>query len=380
MSTQGRLTKQTKSSQRRSLQQPRNAYLVDLEVTISHTGPRNCRPCMRKSLKQGTWWKQTQVLTTIIIRLKAKTAKFRRESNMAVRNSWHKKIAHLNLERDGQKLWRLVKSLNGENNRSSHIILKENNRVLTMKQAANHLAKQFSQVSDISVCNQRRQVVRQKIRERKRVTQQPTDEIMTCPFVMEELEGALKGMQNGGIPGPDNIPNDMLAHLGTQAKNKILGLFNTSWKTGLIPSIWKKAILIPILKAGKPRNKGNSYRPISLTSCMCKLMEQMVNKRLMWYLERNKILMDEQAGFRQFRSTEDQIAYIAQTIEDGYQRQQHTATVWVDMEKAFDKVWKKKSCSPTDASISVPQYAEVDRKISQPLTFVSQLCLMCGSP
>ena len=275
------------------------------------------------------------------IRLKAKIAKFRRESNMAVRNSWHKKTAQLNLERDGQKLWRLVKSLNGENNRSSPIVLEENNRVLTKNQAANHLAKQISQVSNISVCNQRRQKVRQEITERKRITQQPTDEIMTCPFVMEELEGALKGMQNGRSPGPDNITNDMLAHLGTQAKKKLLGLFNTSWKTGLIPSIWKKAILIPILKAGKPRNKGNSYRPISLTSCMCKLMERMVNKRLTWYLERNKILMDEQAGFRQFRSTEDQIAYIAQTIEDGYQRQQHTATVWVDMEKAFDKVWKK---------------------------------------
>ena len=119
---------------------------------------------------------------------------------------------------------------------------------------------------------------------------------MTCPFVMEELEGALKGMQNGRSPGPNNITNDMLAHLGTQAKKKLLRLFNTSWKTGLIPSIWKKAIHIPILKAGKPRNKGNSYRPISLTRCMCKLMERMVNKRLMWYLERNKILMDEQAG------------------------------------------------------------------------------------
>ena len=116
---------------------------------------------------------------------------------------------------------------------------------------------------------------------------------MTCPFVMEELEGALKGL--------DNITNDMLAHLGMQAKKKLLGLFNTSWKTGLIPSIWKKAILIPILKAGK----GNSYRPISLTSCMGKLMERMVNIRLMWYLERNKILMDEQAGFCQFHSTED---------------------------------------------------------------------------
>ncbi|GFS27136.1 LINE-1 retrotransposable element ORF2 protein [Elysia marginata] len=120
---------------------------------------------------------------------------------------------------------------------------------------------------------------------------------------MEELEGALKVMQNGRSPGPDSITNEMLAHLGFQTKRKILGLFNTSWKTGLVPSNWKKAILIPILKVGKPKNKGNSYRPISLTSCMCKLMERMINKRLVWYLEKHNILMDEQAGFRQFRST-----------------------------------------------------------------------------
>ncbi|GFS00734.1 hypothetical protein ElyMa_001079000 [Elysia marginata] len=89
------------------------------------------------------------------IRLKAKTARFRRESNTAVRNSWHKKTAQLNLEKDGQKLWRLVRSLNGESNRLSPIALEEENRLLTKRQAANHLVKQFSQVSNITVCNQR---------------------------------------------------------------------------------------------------------------------------------------------------------------------------------------------------------------------------------
>ncbi|GFS15506.1 RNA-directed DNA polymerase from mobile element jockey [Elysia marginata] len=89
------------------------------------------------------------------------------------------------------------------------------------------------------------------------------------------------------------------------------------------------------------RQAKEQREPISLTSCMCKLMERMINKRLVWYLQKHNILMDEQAGFRQFRSTEDQVAYIAQTIEDGYQKQQHTVTVWVDMEKAFDIVWKK---------------------------------------
>ncbi|GFR91032.1 RNA-directed DNA polymerase from mobile element jockey-like [Elysia marginata] len=102
------------------------------------------------------------------IRLKAKTARFRRESNTAVRNSWHKKTAQLNLEKDGQKLWRLIRSLNGESNRLSPIALEEENRALTKRQAANHLVKQFSQVSDITVCNQRRLEAHQEIREKKR--------------------------------------------------------------------------------------------------------------------------------------------------------------------------------------------------------------------
>ena len=66
----------------------------------------------------------------------------------------------------------------------------------------------------------------------------------------------------------------------------------------------------------------------------------MINTRLVWHLEKNNIITPEQAGFRQHHSTEDQVAYIAQKIEDGFQDKQHTLTVWIDMEKAFDKVWK----------------------------------------
>ena len=61
----------------------------------------------------------------------------------------------------------------------------------------------------------------------------------------------------------------------------------------------------------------------------------------MWYLEDNKLIMDEQAGFLQHRSTEDQIAYISQGVEEGFQKQHHTVVIWVDMEKAFDKVWRE---------------------------------------
>ena len=61
--------------------------------------------------------------------------------------------------------------------------------------------------------------------------------------------------------------------------------------------------MIPIHKTGKDKTKADSYRPM----------------RLMWHLEEKQLLSPKQAGFRQHRSTEDQITYIAQEIEDSFQ-------------------------------------------------------------
>ena len=78
--------------------------------------------------------------------------------------------------------------------------------------------------------------------------------------------------------------------------------------------------------------------PFRLTSCVGKLMERLVNTRLVRHMEKS-IITSERAGFRQYRSAEDQVTYIAQKIEDGFQDKQHTLTVWIDMQQAY-KVWK----------------------------------------
>ena len=98
--------------------------------------------------------------------------------------------------------------------------------------------------------------------------------------------------------------------------------------------------MVPIHKKGKDKSNTGSYRPISLTSCVGKVLERMINSRLMWHLEKNKLLSKYQAGFHQDHSTEDQAAHVAQMIEDSFQDKKHTLAVWVDLEKAFDKVWK----------------------------------------
>ena len=97
----------------------------------------------------------------------------------------------------------------------------------------------------------------------------------------------------------------MIANLGHEMKRKLLQLFNTSWRTGRIPQAWKVAYMTPTYKQGKNKGRAESYIPISLLSCFCKTMERMVNTRLTWHLENKNILIEEQAGFRKGRCTED---------------------------------------------------------------------------
>ena len=104
-------------------------------------------------------------------------------------------------------------------------------------------------------------------------------------------------------------------HLGYKAKRMLLQIFNLSWHSGKFPSKWKETHIRPILKKGKDKSKPESYRPISLLSCMGKLLERIINKRLISYLESNSLLAPTQLGYRQNHSTEDQLAYFTQEVE-----------------------------------------------------------------
>ena len=70
-------------------------------------------------------------------------------------------------------------------------------------------------------------------------------------------------------------------------------------------------------------------------------MERPINTRLMWHLGGKQHISPEQAAFRQDRSTEDQVTYIAQAIEDAFQDKRHILVVSIDLETTFDKVWRE---------------------------------------
>ena len=77
----------------------------------------------------------------------------------------------------------------------------------------------------------------------------------------------------------------------------------------------------------KSKTEATSYRPISLTSCVVKLLERIINARLKWFLESKQLLAPQQAGFREHHWTEDQTTYLAQEIEDGFQQSKQTMAI-----------------------------------------------------
>ena len=114
-------------------------------------------------------------------------------------------------------------------------------------------------------------------------------------------------MLKSNAMGQYMVHNMMLKNLSYENKIHLLHLLNSMFQTAYAPEDWKKAPINPILKPSKPSAEPESYRPISLTSCLGKIMERIVNKRLSWVLEKNGKKLKTQAGFCNRRSTMDNI-------------------------------------------------------------------------
>ena len=107
-----------------------------------------------------------------------------------------------------------------------------------------------------------------------------------------------------------------------------------------IPLLWKKSTIVPVVKPGKDASLPASYRPIALTSNLCKIMEQMVKTRLMWYLNKHNLLSPGQSGFRANRSTTDHLVSLETSISNALLNKEYQVCVFLDLEKAYDMLWR----------------------------------------
>lgn len=156
---------------------------------------------------------------------------------------------------------------------------------------------------------------------------------------IQELENIIKKLNNKKAPGEDCISNTSIKQLPRKAKVKLLNIINANLRLNYFPTDWKKAHIITIPQQGKDHKRLENHRPISLLSSFSKIFERIILSRLLIEIEELDLMPPEQFGFRKNHSTNMQILRLVETIHKGYERKDCTAIAYLDVSKAFDKVW-----------------------------------------
>ena len=159
------------------------------------------------------------------------------------------------------------------------------------------------------------------------------DIAVSCKGVVKPL----KNPKPHKAAGPDGIHLMLNKEAADEIAPAITLLFQASLNQGNTPSTWRKALVVPIFYKGSKSDASN-YRPISLTSVLCKLCEHILHSTILTHLANHKILSDAQYGFRKRRSCDTQLLLALNDFARGIKDKSQTDIIFLDFAKAFDKV------------------------------------------
>ena len=149
-------------------------------------------------------------------------------------------------------------------------------------------------------------------------------------------------------PGPDGIHPRLLKELAPALSNVMAMLFQKSVNEGVLPNDWKEATVSPIFKKGANHTAAN-YRPVSLTSVLCKVLESLIRKAVMEHIMANNLLTDKQYGFISGRSTVLQLLHYVDYCAEIMARGGTVDAIYMDYAKAFDTVPHKRLVAKLEA-------------------------------
>ena len=268
-------------------------------------------------------------------------AKARRTIRQSKRKSWQTYVSKINSNTPSKKVWDMIRKISGKSKSSviKHLKTQQNSSATTAEEIANTLAESFASKSSSDNYSEQFKNIKSKKEKQRLNFNSKNDEDYNKPFSITELKDSLSNSKNSAA-GPDDIHYQFLKNLPPDSLQLLLNIFNDIWSSGKVPDSWKEATVIPVPKPGKDDTDPVNYRPISLTSCVCKTLERMINARLVWYLESQNIITNFQSGFRTNRSTNDHLVRLETFIREAFVQKQHLVSVFFDLEKAYDTTWK----------------------------------------
>ena len=151
----------------------------------------------------------------------------------------------------------------------------------------------------------------------------------------------LRNLNPNKSTGTDLVSSRLLCECQDELVFPLKLLFNKSLQEGIVPSLWKCANVTPIFKKGNKCEAGN-YRPISLTSVIIKIFERIIKDKIVSFLDRHKLIIDTQHGFRNNRSCLTNLLEFYNYVFSNYDERIPSDIIYLDFKKAFDTVPHKR--------------------------------------
>ena len=153
----------------------------------------------------------------------------------------------------------------------------------------------------------------------------------------ESVSLKLKSLNPNKSPGPDKLYPRLLKELHSELSIPFTYLFKLSIKEGSVPQDWRDAEVTPIYKKGTKTDPGN-YRPVSLTSIVCKILESFIRDTIQIHMEQNKLYSTCQHGFRRKKSCTSQLLEVMEDFTHFMDERENFDVIYLDFKKAFDSV------------------------------------------
>lgn len=166
-------------------------------------------------------------------------------------------------------------------------------------------------------------------------------ELRVSKFSVMDVKEEMSKLKSPSASGPDGVHPTVLKECCISLAFPLWCIFRESLRTGIVPTDWRLANITPIFKSGRKTDPLN-YRPVSLTSVPCKVLEKLIRKDLVEHLEFNNILSQHQHGFRAKRSCLTQLLEYLEELETAIDEQESVDIIYLDCRKAFDTVPHKR--------------------------------------
>ncbi|KAK3520705.1 hypothetical protein QTP70_030581 [Hemibagrus guttatus] len=249
----------------------------------------------------------------------------KREVSKAKQKAYDKLYTRLDTREGEMDLYRLARQRDrdGKDVQQVRVIKDRDGRVLTSEESVQRRWKEYFE----ELMNEENE--REKRVEGVNSVEQKVDKIRK-----DEVRKALKRMKSGKAVGPDDIPVEVWKCLGEAAVEFLASLFNRVLESERMPEEWRRSVLVPIFKNKGDVQSCSNYRGIKLMSHTMKLWERVVEARLRKVVE----ICEQQYGFMPRKSTTDAIFALRILMEKYRDGQRELHCVFVDLEKAYDRV------------------------------------------